>query len=42
MKDLTNKKIIKKMRYQMIVKIINDTAEFDDFVFILLVFDTYS
>ena len=33
---------IKKIRLQMIVKAVNDTIEYNNLVFILLIFETYS
>ena len=46
MKDLTaigtDTGIIKKMRFQMIVKAVNDTADDNDLILTLLMFDAYS
>ena len=37
----TNTNIIKKMKFQMIVKTVNDTANDNDLIFTLLMFDAY-
>ena len=39
--ELKNQDFIKKIRLQIIVKIVNDTIEYNNLVFILLVFETY-
>ena len=42
MKDLAEIKISKKLKLQMTVKAVNDTANPNDLVFTLLIFEAYS
>ena len=39
---MKNQDIIKEIRLQMTVKVVNDTTEYNDLIFTLLIFETYS
>ena len=40
--ELKNQNIIKEIRLQIIIKTVNDTIEYNNLVFTLLIFETYS